>query len=86
MNVATRCASCQSWINPSERVMSILNIGLHNCALSREKKGSTELEYKCPSMKSIKSKHQEIVEELETSIEPVRRTMKNRIRKLALKD
>lgn len=85
MNVATRCASCQSWVNPAEKVMCILNKGLQNCALSREK-GSTELEYKCPSMKSIKSKHQEIVEELETSIEPVRRTMKNRIRKLALKD
>lgn len=65
--------------------MSILNIGLQNCALSREK-ASTELEYKCTSMKSIRSKHQEIGEELETSIEPVRRTMKNRIRKLALKD
>lgn len=85
MNVAARCASCKFWINPAERVMSILNIGLQNCALSREK-ASTELEYKWTSMKSIRSKHQEIGEELETSIEPVRRTMKNRIRKLALKD
>lgn len=41
--VAARCAPGQSWINPAERVMSILNIGLQNCALSREK-GSTELE------------------------------------------
>lgn len=40
--VAARCAPGQSWINPAERVMSILNIGLQNCALSREK-GSTEL-------------------------------------------
>lgn len=55
------------------------------CFVKREK-GSTELEYKCPSMKSIRSKHQEIGKELETSIEPVRRTMKNRIRKLALND
>lgn len=41
--VAARCAPGQSWINPAERVMSILNIGLQNCALSREK-WSTELE------------------------------------------
>lgn len=37
-------------------------------------------------MESIRSKHQEIGEEWEASIEPVRRTMENRFRKLALKD
>lgn len=37
-------------------------------------------------MESIRSKHQEIGEDWEASIEPVRRTMENRFRKLALKD
>ena len=35
--VAARCAPGQSWTNPAERIMSILNIGLQNCALSRNK-------------------------------------------------
>lgn len=35
MLVLCRCAPGQSWINPAERVMSILNIGLQNCSLER---------------------------------------------------
>ncbi|XP_078327779.1 uncharacterized protein LOC144623250 [Crassostrea virginica] len=86
--VAARCAPGQSWINPAERIMSILNIGLQNCALSREK-GSEKFEQtlsKCTSLDNIRSKREEIREEWEASLEPVRRTMENRFRKLALKD
>ena len=32
MLIAARCAPGQSWTNPAERMMSILNIGLQNCA------------------------------------------------------
>lgn len=35
--VAARCSLGQSWINPVERIMSILNLGLQNCALQRSK-------------------------------------------------
>ena len=35
MFIIGRCAACQSWTNPAERVMSILNFGLQSCALSR---------------------------------------------------
>ena len=35
MVIAARCAPGQSWTNPVERQMSILNIDLQNCALER---------------------------------------------------
>ncbi|KAK3109149.1 hypothetical protein FSP39_023972 [Pinctada imbricata] len=88
MYVAARCAPGHSWINPAERVMSILNIGLQNCALSRQK-GTEEFEKKlsrCTSQESIRAMKQEIWEEWEASLEPVKRTVENRFRRLALKD
>ena len=36
MVIACRCAPGQSWINTAERVMSVLNVTLQNCALERE--------------------------------------------------
>jgi hypothetical protein len=41
MLILARCAPGHSWRNPAERIMSLLNIGLQNCALERER--STEL-------------------------------------------
>ena len=35
MLIALRCCPTQSWVNPAERIMSILNIALQNCALER---------------------------------------------------
>jgi len=35
MVTLSRCAPGYSWQNPAERVMSILNLGLQNCALER---------------------------------------------------
>jgi len=76
--VATRCAPGQTWTNPAERVVSILNIGLHNCALTREK-GSDELEKKlksCTSMAAVREIGQtdpDVKKHWETLIEPVRR-------------
>jgi hypothetical protein len=37
MLIAARCAPGQSWCNPAERIMAILNLGLQNCALERTK-------------------------------------------------
>lgn len=71
--------------------MSILNIGLQNCALSREK-GSDEAENnlkKCNSLDSIRtlgSSNPDIKDLWEGSIEPVRRIVENRFRRLALKE
>lgn len=56
------------------------------CFVKREMVNRTGKNIKCTSMESIRSKHQEIGEEWEASIMPVRRTMENRFRKLALKD
>lgn len=91
MFVAARCAPGQSWTNPAERVMSILNIGLQNCALTREK-GSDELEKmlkSCTSMAAVRElgqKDPDVKEQWETTIEPVRRIVENRFRRLTLKD
>ena len=33
--VIARCAPGNSWVNLAERIMSLLNLGLQNCALER---------------------------------------------------
>ena len=74
-----------------QNVLSILNIGLQNCALTREK-GSDELEKKlksCTSMAAVRElgqKDPDVKEQWETTIEPVRRIVENRFRRLTLKD
>ena len=35
MLIALRTAPCQSWQNPVERIMSIVNIGLHGTGIMR---------------------------------------------------
>ena len=37
MLIILRCAPGQSWLSPVERVMSVLQIGLQNTALARDK-------------------------------------------------
>ena len=37
MIITGRCAPSHSYTNPAERIMSILNIGLQNCATERER-------------------------------------------------
>ena len=52
MLVLVRCAPGNSWVNPAERVMSILNLGLQNCTLER---GPGEDSFKsCSSMSQIR--------------------------------
>lgn len=47
------CAPGHSWRNPAERVMFILNLGLQNCSLERERlpEHDEALLKKCGSMK-----------------------------------
>ena len=52
-----RCAPSQSYINPAERYMSLLNLGLQSLALERDHVGEFGKVIKsCSSMKSIRSK------------------------------
>lgn len=57
MLVHARCAPGQSWTNPAERIMSVLNLGLQNCALERQcGDEQTEKQFrKCNSMADIRS-------------------------------
>ena len=91
MVILARCAPGHSWMNPAERVMSILNIGLQNCALQRmESDEGTERELKkCGSMAQIRSlgeKKPEIKEKWMEIMEPIQSTIRNRFMRLALKD
>ena len=52
MLVVLRCCPTQSWVNPAERVMSLLNLALQNCALERTKVADT-FEVKMKNIKSI---------------------------------
>ncbi len=54
--IVARKAPTQSWTNPAERLMSVLNLALSNCALSRKLMGD-EFEKnmkKCNSMTSVR--------------------------------
>ena len=88
--IAARCAPGQSWTNPVERVMSILNIGLQNCALERTV-GSQEDEKllkSCGCMDDIRKTavdHPSLKQFWHTSIEQCRRTMTQRFSRLSLK-
>lgn len=54
--VHARCAPGNSWTNPTERIMSILNLGLQNCSFERQQMDvDTEKVFrKLGSMKEIR--------------------------------
>ena len=52
MLVALRCCPTQNWVNPAERVISLLNLALQNCALERTKMADT-FEAKMKNIKNI---------------------------------
>ena len=58
MLILARCAPGHSWINPCERVMSILNLGLQNVALARSESDTQteDLIKKCNSMAELRKK------------------------------
>jgi hypothetical protein len=90
MMIVARCAPGHSWTNPAERIMSILNIGLQNCALERCK-GDDALEAelrKCGSMADLRSRaalNPALKEKWQDLIEPVQSTIRNRFNRLSLK-
>ena len=91
MYIAARCAPGHSWTNPAERVMSLLNIGLQNCALSRQEcaEDIEKLLKNCNSMESIREmtkKHPDVKDHWQTSTESVKQIIENRFRRLSLKD
>ena len=81
-----RCAPGQSYLNPAERVMSILNLGLQNCALQRDKMDD-EAESKVKRLNSMRElrKHPELKEKWKESIASTRTILKERFERLTLK-
>ena len=85
--IHVRCAPGQSWVNPAERIMSILNLGLQNVSLQREK-GSESTEQilkQCGSMADIRSKV-DLKPDCLDLLEPVQSIIRNRFSRLKLKD
>jgi len=85
--VAARCAPGQSWTNPAERVMSILNIGLQNVSLERTV-GDESFESavgKCSSMDKL-TNSKDFKDAWHRSVAPCISTIENRFSRLTLKD
>ena len=91
MLIASRCAPGQSFVNPAERVMSILNIGLQNCATERQKMPDSEetLFKRCSSVTEVRQmadKHPNLKNEWGKSMESVQATVGDRFSRLKLKE
>lgn len=91
MLILARCAPGQSWRNPAERIMSLLNLGLQNCSLERERLNDDfeHLLKKCGSMADIRaeaSKKPELKAAFKESVEPVQSLIRNRFARLKLKE
>ena len=84
-----RCAPYQSYINPAERVMSVLNIGLQGLALDRDHAGVFEnVLSSCKTMNSVRSKadqHVGLKEYYLKSIAKPRRIIESTFSELELK-
>lgn len=91
MLITARCASGQSYVNPAERIMSILNYGLQNVATEREKlDDETEKKLnRCNGVSSVREllhKHPDLMPKWIESFEPVKSLIENRFMRLKLKD
>lgn len=91
MLVAGITAPGGSWINPAERVMALLNIGLNGVALAREKMVDDieKLISNCNSMSDLRdciSRHPTAKPALTESLKPVIDTVNDRFARLKLKD
>ena len=91
MVIAARCAPGQSYMNPAERVMSILNIGLQTCATERRAmdEKTESLLKRCSSVANVRSlaeKNHEIKQKWLESVEPVQAVIRSRFRRLNLKE
>ena len=91
MLIAVRCAPGQSYINPAERIMSVLNYGLQNCATERARldEESEKILKRCNSMAELRTaavKQPQLVEKWKESVEPVQALVQNRFLRLKLKE
>lgn len=84
--IAMRAAPGQSYVNPVERIMSILNIALQNCALQRSERGKPveQLIKGCQCLDDIRKKVDK--EEWMASMTEVKDIVSQRIRRCKLKD
>ena len=84
MLVACRTAPGHSYVNPAERCMSTLNLGLQNCALAREP-ASEDVEKHlraCGGMSAIRKQQKVVQDGWEKSVEPVKQTVNDRFKRL----
>lgn len=87
--VTARTAPSQSYNNPAERCMSLLNIALQNTALQREKM-EDQFEFKVKSLSSMKKirdaaeKQPQLKTALVDSLEPIQAMLKLKFSKLKL--
>lgn len=91
MIIIARCAPGHSWTNPAERIMSILNLGLQNCALERPRSDeATEVEFKrhrsMAELRALMDKKPELRAKWNEVIQPVQSTIRHRFERLRLKD
>lgn len=87
---AARTAPAQSWKNPVERVMSILNLGLQSVGLMRKEceHASEDLLKNCNSLKQIRAavqRNPNLANEIADSIEPVKVLLSELFLRLSLK-
>jgi hypothetical protein len=89
--VAARTAPQQSWMNPAERIMSILNLGLQGVAIVRESM-SNEMESlfnkydKLEDIRQAAKKNSQLEVELTNSIEAIQELLNNRTERLVLNE
>ncbi len=89
--VAVQTAPNNSWINPCERLMSILNLGLQ-CASTSRAKSSDDVETtlkSCSSMAEIRKQaasNPSLKSAVADSLEPVISLVQNRFQRLSLKE
>ena len=92
MLIAGRCAPGHSFTNPAERIMTIPNIGLQNCATERTtaEEDFEKLLKSCNSMQSIrdlaKKSNTNIAELWQRSIQPVQDLISERFSRVKLRD
>ena len=91
MVILCRCAPGHSYVNPAERVMSILNLGLQNVALQRKATDDdSEAQFKrCNSMADLRElakKKPQLKNTWLESVESVQSLVRNRFLRLKLKE
>jgi hypothetical protein len=91
MFVIARTAPMQSYSNPAERCMSLLNLGLQHCAFARNKmpQAAEEKMHSVSSITQLRQKsnlHPSLKKDFMASLDGVKETINNRFHQLTLKD